>query len=42
MVPNLAVSQHELIRDMVISKSLTTTQMAEVVTCFYPWFGHMA
>jgi hypothetical protein len=33
MAPNLAVSQHDLIRDMVISKSLITTQMAEVTSC---------
>ncbi len=30
MEPNLAVSQHELIHDMIFSKSLATAQMAEV------------
>jgi hypothetical protein len=33
MAPNLAASQHELIRDMVISKSLDTTQMTDVAGC---------
>jgi transposase len=30
MAPNLAASQHELIRDMIVSKSLKTDQMADV------------
>ena len=33
MAPNLAASQHELIRDMILSKSLTTAQMADVAGC---------
>lgn len=33
MAPNLAQSQHEQIRDMILSKSLTTAQMAEVAGC---------
>lgn len=33
MAPNLAVSQHELIRVMIISKSLKTAQMANVAGC---------
>ncbi|THC88362.1 hypothetical protein EYZ11_012193 [Aspergillus tanneri] len=33
MAPNLAASQHELIRDMILSRSLTTAQMADVAGC---------
>jgi hypothetical protein len=33
MAPNLAESQHVEIRDMIISKSLTADQMAEVAGC---------
>jgi hypothetical protein len=33
MVPNFAESQHEEIRDMIPSKLLTSTQMAEVAGC---------
>jgi len=33
MAPNLVASQHELIRDMIICKSLKTDQMAEVAGC---------
>ena len=33
MAPNLAASQHELIRDVIISKSLKTDQMADVASC---------
>ena len=33
MAPNLARSQHELIYDMIASKSLSTVQMAEVARC---------
>ena len=33
MAPNLAASQHVLIRDMILSKSLTTSQMANVAGC---------
>lgn len=33
MAPNLAASQHELIRDMILSRSLTTAQMASVANC---------
>lgn len=33
MAPNLAVSQHEMIHDMILSKSLATAQMAEVAGC---------
>jgi transposase len=33
MAPNLAASQHELIRDMIVSKSLKTDQMADVAGC---------
>jgi hypothetical protein len=33
MAPNLAVSQHVLIRDMILSKSLTTAQMADAAGC---------
>jgi hypothetical protein len=33
MALNLATSQHELIRDMIVSKSLKTAQMAEVAGC---------
>jgi transposase len=33
MAPNLAVSQHELIRDMILSKSLKQTDMAAVARC---------
>jgi hypothetical protein len=32
MAPNLAGSQHELIRDMIINKFLNITQMAEVAS----------
>ena len=30
MAPNLAASQHELTRDIIVSKSLKTDQMADV------------
>jgi hypothetical protein len=33
MAPNLAVSQHVLIRGMTLNKSLTTTRMADVTGC---------
>lgn len=33
MAPNLAASQHALIRDMILSKSLTTSQMADAAGC---------
>ena len=33
MAPNLAASQHELIRDMILSRSLNTAQMAGVAGC---------
>jgi hypothetical protein len=33
MAPNLAESQHAEIRDMILSKSLTVPQMAEVAGC---------
>jgi transposase len=33
MALNLATSQHELIRDMIVSKSLKNSQMAEVAGC---------
>lgn len=33
MAPRLALSQLEMIRDMIISRSLTTSQMAEAVGC---------
>jgi hypothetical protein len=33
MAPNLAASQHELIQNMIISGSLTSSQMAEVAPC---------
>jgi len=33
MAPNLADCQHNLIHDMIISRSLTTKQMADVVGC---------
>jgi hypothetical protein len=33
MAPNLAASQHELIRDMILSNVLTTAQMADVAGC---------
>src|SRR5580658_5709109 len=33
MAPNLAASQHELIRDMIVSKSLKTDQMADIAGC---------
>jgi hypothetical protein len=32
MAPNLATSQHELICNMIVNKSLKTTQMAEIAT----------
>ena len=31
MAPNLAASQHNLIRDMILDESLTTAQMAELL-----------
>jgi hypothetical protein len=33
MALNLTTSQHELIRDVIVSKSLKTAQMAEVAGC---------
>ncbi len=33
MAPNLAASQHEMIHDMILSKSLATAQMSEVAGC---------
>jgi hypothetical protein len=33
MAPNLVASQHNLIRDMILSSSLTTAQMADVAGC---------
>lgn len=33
MAPNLAASQHDQIRDMILSKSLTDTQIADVAGC---------
>jgi len=33
MAPNLAASQHDMIRDMIMSKSLKTDQMADVAGC---------
>jgi hypothetical protein len=33
MAPNLAASQHDMIRDMIMSKSLSTNQMADVAGC---------
>jgi transposase len=33
MAPNLAASQHDQIRDMVLSKSLTAAQMADSTGC---------
>lgn len=33
MAPNLAASQHNQIRDMILSKLLTDTQMADVAGC---------
>lgn len=33
MAPNLAASQHDLIRDMILSNSLTTAQMADAAGC---------
>ncbi len=33
MAPNLATSQLELIRNMIYSKSLTTSQLAEIADC---------
>ena len=33
MAPNLAASQHDLIRDMILASSLTTVQMAAVAGC---------
>jgi hypothetical protein len=33
MAPNLAASQHELIHDMIVSKSLKTDQMADIAGC---------
>lgn len=33
MAPNLAASQHDLIRDMILSNSLTTARMADATGC---------
>ena len=33
MAPNLAISQHEMIHDMILSKSLAIAQMAKVAGC---------
>ena len=33
MAPNLAASQRQLIHDMIVSKSLTAAQMADVAGC---------
>jgi transposase len=33
MAPNLALSQHDLIRDMILDGSLTQAQMADVAGC---------
>lgn len=33
MAPNLAASQHDQIRDIILSKSLTTAQMADTAGC---------
>ena len=33
MAPNLAVSRHETVHDMILSKSLTTAQIAEATGC---------
>ena len=33
MAPNLAVSQHETVHDMILSKSLATAQIAEAAGC---------
>lgn len=33
MAQNLAASQHKLIRDIILSRSVTTTQMADVAGC---------
>ncbi|KAM3086402.1 hypothetical protein ACMFMF_000352 [Clarireedia jacksonii] len=33
MAPNLADSQHDQIRDMILSKSLTTAQMVDIAGC---------
>jgi hypothetical protein len=35
MAPNLAVSQHDLIRDMLLDRSMTQTNMAKVAGCNY-------
>lgn len=33
MAPNLAASQYDQIRNMILSKSLTTAQMADTASC---------
>jgi hypothetical protein len=33
MAPNLAPSQHDLIRDMILDKKLTTREMADAAGC---------
>jgi hypothetical protein len=33
MAPNLIASQHELIRDMIINRSLTTAKMTDITGC---------
>lgn len=33
MAPNMAASQHDLIRDMILARSLSTAQMAKVAGC---------
>jgi hypothetical protein len=33
MAPNLAASQHDMIRDMILSKSLRDIEMAAVAGC---------
>jgi transposase len=33
MAPNLALSQHELIKDMILDKKLKTNRMAEIAEC---------
>ncbi|XPS78855.1 hypothetical protein M3J09_010858 [Ascochyta lentis] len=33
MAPNLAASQHNQIRDMILARTLTTAQMATVTGC---------
>jgi transposase len=39
MAPNLAASQNQLIRDMIVSKSLPAAQMADVAGCSIRSFG---